>query len=159
MYSPIQHTSGGWNVGRVSGRSLHKLSALGVSKQRQPGYYGDGGGLWLQVSPSGTKSWIFRFTLNGKAREMGLGPYPDVPLAGRVEQVASDEHGSTRQVVIQGAREKAAECRDQVRQGIDPIEARTAGKQAARVAAALVRTFDQCRVRPPAHADSSQSAP
>ena len=40
--------------------NLNKLSALAVSKLRKPGYYGDGGGLWLQVAKSGSKSWIFR---------------------------------------------------------------------------------------------------
>ena len=35
--------------------------------------YGDGAGLWLQVSRGGTKSWVFRYELDGWAREMGLG--------------------------------------------------------------------------------------
>jgi hypothetical protein len=52
---------------------LNKLSALAATTTTKPGYYGDGGGLWLQVAKSASKSWIFRFTLAGKQREMGLG--------------------------------------------------------------------------------------
>jgi Arm DNA-binding domain len=33
---------------------------------------GDGGGLYLQIKPAGTKSWLFRYTLRGRAREMAL---------------------------------------------------------------------------------------
>ena len=42
--------------------NLNKLSALAVNKTNKPGYYGDGGGLWLQVAKSGSKGWIFRFS-------------------------------------------------------------------------------------------------
>ena len=54
-------------------RLTDKLTALAVSKATKPGYFGDGNGLWLQVSKTGSKSWIFRFTLNTIQREMGLG--------------------------------------------------------------------------------------
>ena len=43
------------------------------SRNKEPGYYLDGNGLYLQVSKTGSRSWIFRYTLNGKTREMGLG--------------------------------------------------------------------------------------
>jgi hypothetical protein len=55
-------------------RDSNRLSALGVSRQKKPGRYGDGLGLWLQVSPQITKSWLFRFMLDGRSRSMGLGP-------------------------------------------------------------------------------------
>jgi hypothetical protein len=48
-------------------QNLSKLSALAVAKASKPGYYGDGGGMVLQVSPSGSKSWLFRFNLAGRA--------------------------------------------------------------------------------------------
>ena len=51
---------------------MHKLTALGV-KNAGPGRHGDGGGLWLQVGPTGTKSWLFRYMIDGRARAMGLG--------------------------------------------------------------------------------------
>ncbi|WP_160320183.1 Arm DNA-binding domain-containing protein, partial [Pseudomonas putida] len=51
-------------------RGINKLSAFAVQKAKDPGYYGDGGGLWLQVSKLGGKSWVFRYTRNGKTRDM-----------------------------------------------------------------------------------------
>jgi hypothetical protein len=41
--------------------------------KRKPGLHADGGGLYLQVTPNGA-SWVYRFMLNSRAREMGLGP-------------------------------------------------------------------------------------
>lgn len=63
-------------------RRVNKLSALAVARAQQPGYYGDGDGLWLQVSAGGTKSWIFRFARNGRRKETGLGPLGSIDLAG-----------------------------------------------------------------------------
>lgn len=111
-------------MGRNFGRKLHKLSATAVQKLKAPGYHGDGGGLWLQVSPTLTKSWVFRYTLAGKAREMGLGPLYTVTLA--------------------DARDKALACRRQLLEGIDPMEARNAARLTAAAAAARALTFDQC---------------
>ena len=59
------------------------FTAIFVATTRKPGRYGDGGckGLWLQVSPEGTKSWLLRYMLRGRARAMGLGPVELVSLA------------------------------------------------------------------------------
>lgn len=105
---------------------INKLSSLGVSKTKQPGHYGDGGGLWLQVSDSGTKSWVFRFTspLTGKAREMGLGAVTTYSL---VE-----------------ARLKAKDARQLVDAGRDPIVERDAERQRSELQAALSMSFSQC---------------
>ncbi len=103
---------------------VNKLSALGVSKASKPGYYGDGGGLWLQVSKSGSKSWIFRFTLAGKQREMGLGAVHTVDLA--------------------VARARAKECRLLLLEHKDPLEARQATRTANALSQARSITFDQC---------------
>ena len=54
-------------------RSVERLSAIGVTRLKKHGYHGDGAGLYLQVSPSGSKSWVFRFKLAKRSREMGLG--------------------------------------------------------------------------------------
>ena len=54
--------------------AVNKLTAADVKSKTERGLYGDGNGLWLQVSKWGTKSWIFRYMLDGKARSMGLGP-------------------------------------------------------------------------------------
>ena len=83
---------------------MAKLTALAVKRHVTPGRYGDGGGLWLQVRDAEHRSWLFRFTLHGKPREMGLGALADTPLA--------------------EAREAATTCRKLVRDGIDPIEQR-----------------------------------
>jgi integrase len=58
----------------------HKLSDLSVKKLSKPGVYGDGAGLYIRVTDGGSKHWIFRYTLAGKAHWMGLGPYPEVTL-------------------------------------------------------------------------------
>ena len=81
-------------------KTVEKLSPLAVSRMKEPGYYGDGAGLWLQVSKSASKSWISRFTFGGKQREMGLGPVHTVNIG--------------------EAREKAKECRVLLLAGQDP---------------------------------------
>ena len=58
-----------------------KLSAVEVTKAKGPAVLHDGGGLYLRVSATGSKSWVFRFQLDGKRRDMGLGPFPDISLA------------------------------------------------------------------------------
>lgn len=105
-------------------RLIEKLSPLAVSKASKPGYYGDGAGLWLQVSASGSKSWIFRYTLAGKQREMGL--------------------GATHTVTLAAARAQAKECRLMLRDGKDPLDTRKAAKLAEAMAKARMMTFDQC---------------
>ena len=55
------------------GREVNPVKIRKITAARKPGYYGDGGGLYLQVSKFGSKSWIFRFMLDGRARDMGLG--------------------------------------------------------------------------------------
>jgi integrase len=92
-------------------RALHRLSARAVATLTAPGYHGDGGGLYLQVTRSGAKSWVFRFKRAGRARDMGLGSASIVTLA--------------------EARQAAAQARKFVLEGRDPIAerlvARTAG--------------------------------
>ncbi len=52
---------------------MGNLTALGV-KAKGTGYHGDGGGLWLQVTSTGARTWVYRFTMSGRVREMGLVP-------------------------------------------------------------------------------------
>lgn len=87
-----------------SERSLNRLSALFVKRNNTPGNYSDGGGLWMQVHGPTSKSWIYRYRLAGRERELGLGPVSDVSLA--------------------EAREAAAEARKMKLNGIDPIDAK-----------------------------------
>lgn len=84
----------------------HKITPLAVSRLNKPGVYSDGAGLYLRVTEGGSKHWIFRFTLAGKAHWMGLGPYPEVTV---------DE-----------ARKEALEARRKKRAGINPITQRKA---------------------------------
>ena len=66
-------------------REVHRLSAKHVEKAKQPGYYCDGGGLYLQVSPMLSKSCIFRFARGDKSREMGLGSARQFACCGACE--------------------------------------------------------------------------
>jgi hypothetical protein len=43
--------------------------------------YADGGGLYLRVAEGGSKNWVFRYTANGRLRDMGLGPVHTLSLA------------------------------------------------------------------------------
>ena len=61
-------------------RALHRLSALRVSRVRDPGLYEDGGGLRLVVTEKGVKRWVIRLTLRGRRVERGLGVWPAVSL-------------------------------------------------------------------------------
>jgi hypothetical protein len=63
------------------GHLVKKLSAKLVENLDSPEYYGDGPGFWLQIAKGGSKSWIFRFTIAGRAREMGLGGLNAVSLS------------------------------------------------------------------------------
>ena len=60
--------------------AIHKLTPRKVASAG-PGKYEDGGGLRLVVSKSGAKSWVLRFAIDGRRREMGLGSFPDIGLA------------------------------------------------------------------------------
>ena len=55
-------------------RATGRLTALKVEKAREPGMYADGGGLYLRVTPQGTKNWVLRYMLDRRPRWMGLGP-------------------------------------------------------------------------------------
>lgn len=95
----------------ATSRQLHRLNALRVAKLLEPGYHADGGGLYLQISASGSRSWIFRFSLAKRAREMGIGALASVSLA--------------------EARAEASRCRKLLAEGVDPIEERRSRARAA----------------------------
>jgi Arm DNA-binding domain len=97
------------------------LTARQVQTQKTPGLFADGGGLYLQVSPTGAKTWIFRFQLAGRRRDMGL--------------------GSATLFTLAEARQKAFEARRKVADGIDPIEARRAERLSTALDAAKAMTF------------------
>ncbi len=63
------------------GREVNKLTALGISRAKEPGRYGDGAGLYLLIDPGGARRWILVFRQGGRQREMGLGSASVVTLA------------------------------------------------------------------------------
>jgi integrase len=83
-------------------RLIQKLTEAKIRTLTDIKLHPDGAGLYLQVKPSGARSWIYRFTLNGRTRDMGLGTLADVSLV--------------------KAREKVSAARVLVNDGIDPIE-------------------------------------
>ena len=109
-------------------RQIHRLSP-GKVKNARPGMHADGGGLYLQATEGSgdaiNRSWIFRFATNGRERHMGIGSLQDVGLA--------------------VARQKAADARKLLAQGINPIDARNESKATAAAANAKQLTFDACR--------------
>lgn len=113
------------NAGEIMGsRRANRLNSVAVNAKKDPGYYPDGNGLYLQVAASGSKSWVLRFSLNKRAREMGLGSIVDRTLA--------------------EAREQARKYRQQLAEGIDPIEVRKAQRQANLLATMARKTFKEC---------------
>ena len=62
-------------------RVRNRLSTRAVASLKQPGRHADGGGLYLRVTPHGSKSWVFMKTVSGKRQEIGLGPVSSVGLA------------------------------------------------------------------------------
>lgn len=116
-----------------------ELSAIEVKRLIYVGFHAVGGvaGLHLQVTGSGARSWILRYTtgeiatsksgtLFYRRRDLGLGGYPDVTL----EQ----------------ARNKAREAKEKIEQGIDPIQDKQARKSAMLAAQGKVKTFNECAI-------------
>jgi integrase len=68
-------------VGTNMPKTVERLTPLKVKSLHEKGDYADGGGLYLTVSDSGAKSWIFRYSNQGRRREMGLGSVTKVGLA------------------------------------------------------------------------------
>lgn len=99
-------------------KRAREMSAKAVRDLKHPGTtdrpvtYRAGGvaGLLLQITTGGGRSWILRTVVGARRREIGLGGFPDVPLA--------------------DARDKARRCKDAIRQGIDPVQERKAARSA-----------------------------
>ncbi len=110
-------------------KKARELSAMEVKRITRKGLHAVGGvaGLLLQVSPSGTRSWILRVLIGSKRRDIGLGGYPDVSLA--------------------HARDNAREVREKIKQGIDPIEEKQANKIRLITEQAALISFDEAARR------------
>lgn len=104
-------------------RKAKELSPLSVGRLTQPGHHAVGGvaGLYLYVIESGSRSWVLRVMVGTKRRHIGLGGFPDVPLA--------------------QAKERARKARDEIALGIDPIERKREAASQLRAQQATAITF------------------
>lgn len=105
-------------------RQLNRLTALQVTKLSKPGLYGDGGGLTLQITSAGVKSWLFRFMREGKAHGMGL--------------------GATHTISLAEARQNALNARKLLADGLNPMLVKKQKLLATALERAKMMTFDQC---------------
>jgi integrase len=92
-------------------RTTELLTAIKVKNAKAKGLYPDGAGLYLKVTETGSKSWVFRYKRNGKARDMGLG------------NADADKVGG---ISLAQARKLAGEARQKLLDGIDPLDERKA---------------------------------
>lgn len=97
------------------------LTVKKVEREAKPGRYGDGHGLYLQITKTGSKSWVLRYERGGKESMMGLGPLHAFDL---------DE-----------ARERARLARKKLADGVDPLSANRAERSARALEAARQITF------------------
>lgn len=109
----------------MGNKKAKELTAIEVARRDKPGLHFVGGvaGLALLVSPTKSRSWILRVMVGGKRRDMGLGGFPDVTLA--------------------GAKEAARAARAKIKEGIDPIEDTKAKRSALYAARAASMTFSE----------------
>lgn len=110
-------------------KKAKELSALEVNRLTAPGLHFAGGvaGLALQVTESGARSWVLRATVGDRRRDIGLGGYPDVTLA--------------------GAREAARAARAKIKEGIDPVEESKAKRSALAASQASAITFGEAAAK------------
>ncbi|WP_236167392.1 tyrosine-type recombinase/integrase [Pseudomonas fulva] len=92
------------------------LSQTAIPKISQPGRYQDKNGLYLNVTETLSKNWVYRYQINGRRRDKGLGSFPEVS--------------------VMEARKKLAELKALVARGIDPLDEK-------QMAALQVVTFEQ----------------
>lgn len=97
----------------------------------QPWRHADGGGLYLVVTGQKRAWWMLRYSLAGRQREMGIG--------------GADPDGKVGSTLAE-AREKAAQQRRLLREGIDPLDHRQGQEEAAQQAVDARRTFRDCAV-------------
>ena len=104
--------------------AMHKLNRNLVKGLNEPGRYNDGGGLYLMIRKSGLKTWIYRYAIDGRTRDMGLGTVSSL----------ND---------IDVARKAAAEARALVKEGRDPLRKKAAVKKAVKKEDAKLQTFGE----------------
>ncbi|MEJ1357885.1 MAG: integrase arm-type DNA-binding domain-containing protein [Candidatus Sedimenticola sp. (ex Thyasira tokunagai)] len=111
-------------------RQIDKLTAAKVRQENKPGWYADGAGLYLQVSPTLSKSWVYRYQVGGKERRHGLGRY--------------SENDTQRGLTLNKARKAAKACRDLRDNGTDPIDHKRQQEALKALADVKGMTFKDC---------------
>ena len=102
------------------------MSARAVAMLTKPGRYAVGHGAYLQISQWKTRSWVFRYLRNGKARHVGM--------------------GSTEYVTLSEARERAFEYRRLLARGGDPLDTKRGIKLEQQRTEARSKTFRECAI-------------
>jgi len=100
------------------------MSAREVDALIEPGRYAVGHGAYLQISQWKTRSWIFRYVRNGRARHVGMGGCDYVKLS--------------------EARERAIEYRRMLARGVDPLDNKRGVRLEEQRAQARSKTFREC---------------
>ena len=106
------------------GKQTRKLSALEVGRINEPGKHPVGENLYLQVSQSGTKSWLFRYAVKRKTTWMGL--------------------GSTKFITLADARARVIDAQRDLLAGIDPLQKKEKQAESERIEGLKRITFDDC---------------
>ncbi len=113
-------------------RTIHRLRAVALTRPLPAGYHSDGGGLYLQVTDGGAKSWIFRYSIRrASAARWSMGPYSTKTGRGAESVVVS----------LEAARRAAEDARALVKSGQDPIELREAERDRLQAEQARGITF------------------
>ena len=105
-------------------RQQNRLTNQKLKTLKKPGFYADGGNLYLDFKEPPSKNWVVRYKRGGRARDHGLGAWPLVSLA--------------------EARELRDDCLRKLRAGVDPIDEKKARRLQARLERATAMTFRQC---------------
>jgi integrase len=106
----------------------NRLTAAWVMRTSTPGLFSDGHNLYLRIGPTGAKSWVFRYRVRGRLRDMGIGPLHTISLA--------------------DARARALTLRKARLDGVaDPIDERRGRQRQAAVDTARTVTFRECAER------------
>ena len=114
----------------MANRTIERLSARQAATITKPGRHADGGNLYLSVSSEGWRRWTFLYRERGtgRLREMGLGPAIGPKRAG---------------LSLADARRKAAQARQLLYNGTDPLDDKQAAKEAAELARRQAKTFGE----------------
>lgn len=104
--------------------ATNKLNRTIVKGLKEPGRYNDGGGLYLMIRKTGRKSWVYRYQVNGRKRDMGLGPLSKINDIGE-------------------ARKNASTARALVKSGVDPLEKRETEKAIEEKEKSILRSFGE----------------